>query len=469
MDQEENKYVQRLKERFLECPVCYEEFTENTRLPRVLPCLHTHCESCLKKLLNETNVKCTLCMKNYSVPDGNLRIFPTDYTRKDLRDFVLASLRQPDLVCEGCDSKDAAKYRCKTCAHFLCEACSAAHGRLLVLKDHEIFSLDDEQCSEENLSKFAHQEICETPGHEREAVHYYCTSLGCEKSICTRCFLLQHKEHDVKDIQEVYSKRKRVLEEEARMLFRRIDECAEIRSKVTSTKEEVESSRSKSIEELNTAFETLENLLKKRKDALMADINTVADRKKEVLQQQENNLEIFSKSIENCCDFLHQSLTYNNQPAFMKIAPIISKRFAYLQTHTLDKEPFETSFILFNGLNTGLVFGTFTQSVGKVESSAFYRPNIIMRTESVFADNTGKVVVELHTYDGDRVKEPLQMEALVLKDGQIHCKPTLSQREDGAYEMVLQMDDSHHLCLKAFDERMTVWEGPVPRPSGNEG
>ncbi|XP_033760660.1 tripartite motif-containing protein 3-like [Pecten maximus] len=464
MESSDNIYVQQLKERFLECPVCLEEFSQETRLPRVLPCLHTHCDSCLKNIMKDASVKCTLCLKIYPVPDENLGVFPTDYTRKDLQDFVRASLHRHDLVCEGCSSNDTAKFRCTTCGHFLCEACKDAHGRLVVFQTHDVFSLEEERSSEENISKFAHQAYCKTQGHEREAMHYYCT--GCDKSICTRCFLIHHKSHEVKDIQEVYDTKKTLLQDEAQMLHRRISECNSIRAKVTQAKEEVESNRTRSVEELNAAFETLLQLLTRRRDDLMDTINTVASRKNGILQQQDQSLDIIIKSIETCCDFLHQSLTYNNQPAFLKIAPIISRRFAYLQTLVLDEEPYETSYLSFNGLNIGLTFGTFIQSLGNIESSAFYQPNTRVHAEPATNGSLSKVIIELQNHEGNLLDEHLDIEGTVLKDSEIHSKTRLAHRDGGTYEMILPAVGPYQLSLKAFDEKMPIWEGPVSKPGG---
>ncbi|XP_069104870.1 tripartite motif-containing protein 3-like [Argopecten irradians] len=463
MEPSENSYVNELKERFLECPVCLEEFTQESRIPRVLPCLHTHCDTCLKAMMKDASVKCTLCQKSYAVPDENLCIFPTDYTRKDLQDFVHASLCRKDLICEGCTSKESAKFRCTTCAHFLCDACRGAHARLVVFQTHEVFSLEEERSSEENIRKYAHQRYCKTPGHDREIMYYYCKE--CNKSICTRCYLIPHKSHDVKDIQDVYDVKKIELQEESKRLHSRIAECNGIRAKVTQAKEEVESNQTKAREELNSAFETLIQLLTRRRDELLAKINAVASRKRDILLNQEQSLDKMINLIENCCGFLHQSLTYNNQPAFMDIAPIIAGRFSYLQALELDEEPHESSHLSFTGQNGGLTFGTFIQSLGAIESSAFYRPNTMVSAEPNAINSPGKIIIELQNHEGVRLDERLDIEATVFKDSETHTKTTLAHREGGAYEMILHGAGPYQMSLKAFGEKMFIWEGPVPKPS----
>ncbi|KAH3810857.1 hypothetical protein DPMN_139255 [Dreissena polymorpha] len=40
-----------VKEEFLVCSICTREYDEEEHVPRVLPCLHTFCQQCLKKLV----------------------------------------------------------------------------------------------------------------------------------------------------------------------------------------------------------------------------------------------------------------------------------------------------------------------------------------------------------------------------------------------------------------------------------
>ena len=45
-----------------ECPVCRSDYTEdNDNIPRILPCFHTACESCIKTLIRSNTLKCPVC------------------------------------------------------------------------------------------------------------------------------------------------------------------------------------------------------------------------------------------------------------------------------------------------------------------------------------------------------------------------------------------------------------------------
>ena len=66
-------------EDLLICSVCWEEYQEDgPRIPRILPCSHTVCESCLVKLLKPQGgmkLTCPECMAQHSTPNEE-KTFP---------------------------------------------------------------------------------------------------------------------------------------------------------------------------------------------------------------------------------------------------------------------------------------------------------------------------------------------------------------------------------------------------------
>ena len=46
----------------LSCVVCFEEFEEDgIHIPRLLPCTHTLCETCVKQLIRNQKLECPEC------------------------------------------------------------------------------------------------------------------------------------------------------------------------------------------------------------------------------------------------------------------------------------------------------------------------------------------------------------------------------------------------------------------------
>ena len=61
------------------CPVCMEIYTkEGNRCPKLLPCTHTVCVQCLRKLLYKCQVQCPECRLRHQVPPQGVPAFPTN-------------------------------------------------------------------------------------------------------------------------------------------------------------------------------------------------------------------------------------------------------------------------------------------------------------------------------------------------------------------------------------------------------
>ncbi|XP_065125970.1 E3 ubiquitin-protein ligase RNF186 [Paramisgurnus dabryanus] len=70
----------------LECPVCYQEYDQDSKLPRMLECLHVFCTECLRKIQltplhppdpNSTpSISCPLCRHSTPLLGGDAHSLP---------------------------------------------------------------------------------------------------------------------------------------------------------------------------------------------------------------------------------------------------------------------------------------------------------------------------------------------------------------------------------------------------------
>src|SRR6218665_2125413 len=72
-----------------ECGIC----TETLRDPRLLPCVHTFCLECLRRLLGaventEKKLVCPLCRSEFSVPTAGLDALQRNFFMKQLIDVT---------------------------------------------------------------------------------------------------------------------------------------------------------------------------------------------------------------------------------------------------------------------------------------------------------------------------------------------------------------------------------------------
>ncbi|XP_071958692.1 uncharacterized protein [Antedon mediterranea] len=65
----------------LECPLCFEPFDNNIRLPKMLSCQHTSCLDCLDRIVGKKKkVQCPTCRYEYKVPKTGVKALPNNLT-----------------------------------------------------------------------------------------------------------------------------------------------------------------------------------------------------------------------------------------------------------------------------------------------------------------------------------------------------------------------------------------------------
>ncbi|XP_071156646.1 uncharacterized protein [Mytilus edulis] len=99
------------------CSVCWDTF----KFPKMLPCKHSFCISCLHEFLgglkDKSNLICPLCREPCYVPDKGFTDFPTNY-------FV--PVEKTPKLCEECQELPVYK-NCYLCSTIICKKCDRLH------------------------------------------------------------------------------------------------------------------------------------------------------------------------------------------------------------------------------------------------------------------------------------------------------------------------------------------------------
>ena len=133
-------------ESFLSCQVCFEDFEKDGKLvPRILPCSHTLCESCIKQLIQVYKLECPECRRTHEA-DNREKTFPQNR-------YLLIQIKR---------------------------------GGIRDLKNKGI-SDDLERCEE----------------HGKE-LSLFCREPGCQKHICVSC-CEQHRKHNIQNSEDMRS------------------------------------------------------------------------------------------------------------------------------------------------------------------------------------------------------------------------------------------------------------------------
>ncbi|XP_053448738.1 tripartite motif-containing protein 45 [Nycticebus coucang] len=194
------------------CPLCMGLF----KAPRLLPCLHTVCTTCLEQLepfsvvdfrggdsdtssegsvyqeLKPRNLQpqisilCPVCDAHVDLPIGGVKALTIDHLA--MNDVMLESLRGEGqgLVCDLCSDREVEK-RCQTCKANLCHFCCQAHRRQKKTTYHTMVDLKDLK----GYSQIGKPILCST--HPAEELRLFCEL--CDQPVCRDCVVGEHREH----------------------------------------------------------------------------------------------------------------------------------------------------------------------------------------------------------------------------------------------------------------------------------
>ena len=105
------------------CGVCMNQYDNNTHVPKLLPCQHTFCQSCLTSIGAETvDIICPGCRKKHKVPRNG---FTTNRAILDVVDELMKDATSCVLMCAKHTSKESVSV-CVDCLEGLCSKCLKA-------------------------------------------------------------------------------------------------------------------------------------------------------------------------------------------------------------------------------------------------------------------------------------------------------------------------------------------------------
>ncbi|XP_035665472.1 tripartite motif-containing protein 3-like [Branchiostoma floridae] len=319
-----------ITEEFLVCQICLEDF----RQPKVLPCLHTFCQSCLERLLASQRVvqlSCPTCRQDVPLPENGVQGLKSNFLVGKLHDILRqqpqgnGQTSDPGTVvvpCMTCERDNPAEFYCVECTDYLCQMCNETHRRLKVSKSHKVLTIQDIQ-SGKFVAELRSRETSKCEDHN-ELHKFYCDT--CHRAICLHCVVTAHKDHQYVEIEKAAER-----------------ERAEIKAKLSSVKNTADL-HEKWIEELQSVkndwplqVQRTEEQIEKQAEAIIEAVQKVKSEKISQLRAmnaaREKQMEAAMEAAEmdlasakSCVQFTDNVLEYGSPAEVMSVAGELTAR-----------------------------------------------------------------------------------------------------------------------------------------------
>ena len=171
------------------CPVCLEVFSH----PKLLPCFHTFCAECIRRVQSDSAVVCPLCRKTCMLNEEDLNSLPPNY-------FIEAMIKARqgqanEQQCEACGDCIKSENFCYDCRQYLCSSCFKVHQALRSTRTHRVCKVSN---SNEKIIQMNQKSFCVK--HKDEILRFFCRH--CDVSICRDCKVTNHEGHETKDLED---------------------------------------------------------------------------------------------------------------------------------------------------------------------------------------------------------------------------------------------------------------------------
>jgi CII-binding regulator of phage lambda lysogenization HflD len=275
------------------CPVCHRDYELPRRylikkgdfdfspIPRLLPCLHDMCHSCLEEQFENDqsgNIKCILCKHTDKVK--GVVYMPLNMTI--MKQVVRSNSSELLAFCSRCYDAVPSISWCKTCSSALCEFHHQDHKLSVDTAKHSFLTFKEYLRQEKHIEFQFPPLYC--PESTMQDCSLYCNT--CQYLISTKSFVDFHKAHDVVNFVDVVKQKKTTVENAVLQSKSYVDDLHSRIAVIKKTLSILDDNEEDLLKELNQTFAPLYAQLKKREKTLKEQIQQYAEKKREMLVDQ---------------------------------------------------------------------------------------------------------------------------------------------------------------------------------------
>jgi hypothetical protein len=292
----------------LSCAVCHRDFELPRRyirrpgdfdfspFPRLLPCLHTLCHSCLTEQYEKDNhhIQCAICNHREIIKS----VYHLPFDISTLKQIVDANASQLMSVCARCYDDVSSVSWCETCSSALCEFHHQDHKLSVDTNKHSVATFNEYLHQNRHVAfHFPPLPCPECPMHD---CTLYCRS--CLHLVSAKGFLEYHKEHSVQDIPDIIAEMTQAVQDSIAQSTTYSDKLRLKVDELRHTLYKLDKHEEDSLSVLTKTFNVLHSKLKKREKELTEKITTGMKLQRKRLVDQ---LSTFQDLREECESVIH--------------------------------------------------------------------------------------------------------------------------------------------------------------------
>ncbi|XP_071955898.1 E3 ubiquitin-protein ligase TRIM33-like [Antedon mediterranea] len=328
------------------CPICKQELA--SRQPKLMPCLHTVCKTCILVIPDTSTSRCPVCNQECR----NSTDIIDDYF---IISAAIKSETNKETLCTSCeDSAEATSY-CQDCQEWLCDACVQAHFRVRVTKDHIISRKTD---AERALARVGDKPLF-CPNHKQEQLQLYCET--CDRLTCRDCQLLYHKEHKYQFVSEASARHKSSLKVLVNKLGEKQQTITKTKDTINVKVNEVNKKQEHTVRNIQNLTSKIVLEINESARRSIAELSTQCDKKRSMLSLQMQEAVKLEKILQHCLKFTSQAVQSSSNIALLQTKKQIIKQLILVLRTGCTRLPV-------TGLDINYLFNLTSQSLSQIRN-----------------------------------------------------------------------------------------------------
>ena len=319
------------------CKKCSKPYTD----PRMLPCLHSFCKSCIELLVFQDGfkrmIRCPSCKTTTTIPEkGGVEAIPQNVRLSYEAEVAMYEMKIKKDVPSECGECSRAPPQptvafCCTCHTFLCKPCYEHHcvSRKLAL-NHKVLELEDARNRE--ISEELKHHIPAPPLHCQEhtdtEVKFYCTS--CKTLVCIQCTMIQHAGHKFEELNSCAQMQRDNLKQSVQSMA---DSISKLDEAIADGKIMIDKVGARQLlvnDMIQNTVQELHRALDERGKALLAQSSKIAASKLTGLHLQMEEMASLRNKIISCCEAFSEAHRSHTNAQLLSVVMVLQTRLQEL-------------------------------------------------------------------------------------------------------------------------------------------